>query len=212
MNKTERFWDKLSKSYDRRAGKYEKTTLRTIENSKKHLRDSDILLDCGCATGSITLDLAPHVKKIHGIDISSKMIEAAKNKAKQRNAENIHFTKSSIFDEQFARGTFDVIVAFNVLLYFSHVQEAIQRMNELLKPGGLLICATACLAEKRTFLNVLSGAMIFVSVKAGILPALQYFKIPELEKSVKRNNFELVETEILCSNPAIEYFIVANKM
>ena len=59
----------------------DKTYKKTLEITKKHLKSSDIVLDYACATGLYSIELAGNVKEIHGIDISSKMIEAAERKA-----------------------------------------------------------------------------------------------------------------------------------
>jgi len=81
MNKSEKFWDRTSKNYDKRAK--DKAYEKTLEITKKHLKSSDIVLDYACATGLYSNELAGNVKEIHGIDISSKMIETAKKKQKR---------------------------------------------------------------------------------------------------------------------------------
>jgi 2-polyprenyl-3-methyl-5-hydroxy-6-metoxy-1,4-benzoquinol methylase len=53
------------------------------------------------------------VKKVHGIDISSKMIEIAKRKTIERKTPNLDFAQGTIFDERLEKGSFDVILAFN---------------------------------------------------------------------------------------------------
>lgn len=211
MNRSEKFWDKLSKKYDKRA-KNDKTYNKTLEITKKHLKSSDIVLDYACATGLYSIELAGNVKEIHGIDISSKMIETAKRKAGERKIENIDFAQTTIFDERYRRESFDVILALNIMLYFEDTQKVMQRINELLKPGGLIISSTACLGEKKTFLSILLSIPIFLSIKIGILPYLRFLKIPELEDSITKDNFQIVETEILTHYPATEYFIVAKKI
>ena len=108
MNKTEKFWDKISKNFDKQAKHHEQTTNKTVENIKKYLNDSDIVLDYGCATGIITYEIAENVKEIHGIDISSKMIEAAKRKAGERKIGNIDFAQTTIFDKRYKGESFDV--------------------------------------------------------------------------------------------------------
>ena len=67
------------------------------------------------------------------------MIEAARAKAVERKIENIDFAQATLFDERFERGFFDVVLAFNILHLLKHNQQAIGRITELLKPGGLFI-------------------------------------------------------------------------
>ena len=126
MNKSEKFWDRISKNYDKRAK--DKTYKKTLEITKKHLKSSDIVLDYACATGLYSIELAGNVKEIHGIDISSKMIETAKRKA----TKNVNFEKATIF-EKYEKETFNVILAFNILHLLEEPQKVMQRINELLK-------------------------------------------------------------------------------
>ena len=210
MNKTEKFWDKASNKFDKRAKHFEQTTIKTVENTKKYLNVSDIVLDYGCATGIITYEFADNVKEIHGIDISSKMIEVAKRKAGEDKIENIDFAQATIFDERNRRESFDVILALNIIHLVEDTQKVIQRTNELLKPGGLFISSTACLGEKKTFLSSILFILIFTLTKIGIVPHMSFFKISELEDLITNENFQIVKTESLSHSPE-EYFIVAEK-
>ncbi len=78
------FWDKRSKHYDDNIKKHDSVYERTIDNTKSLLTESDVVLDFGCASGEISLDIAPHVQRVHGIDLSVKMIESAIQKARDR--------------------------------------------------------------------------------------------------------------------------------
>lgn len=49
------------------------------------------VLDVGCGAGLYAIGLAPCVKKVTGIDISEKMIDAAREKARQENCGNCEF-------------------------------------------------------------------------------------------------------------------------
>ena len=81
MNKSEKFWDKSAAKFDQAEKKDEKTNIMIIDRTRKYLQTSDTVLDFGCRTGLISNEIANKVKLIQTIDISSKMIEIAKNKA-----------------------------------------------------------------------------------------------------------------------------------
>ena len=210
MNKTEKFWDKVSNKFDKRSQKIDQTEIKTLENTKKYLNVNDIVLDYGCAIGTMAIEIADNVKKIHGIDISPKMIDAAKRKAAERKIENIHFAQSTIFDERYKRESFDVILAFNILHFLEDTQKVMTRINELLKPKGLIISVTPCLGEKKSFINILIFLLVFLQTKMGIIPYIRFFRISEFEDSIANANFQIVETESLHS-PWEQYFIVAMK-
>jgi len=206
-NKAEKFWDKTTNIYDQVEKKDEQTYLKMIEKTRKYIKVSDVVLDYGCGTGLVSNEIAENVKVIHAIDISSRMIEIAKNKADGCKIENIDYTKSTIFDERYKKGSFDVILVFYMLHLLEDPHKVMQRINELLKQGGLIISATPCLGEKKTFLSIL----LSLAVKIGLIPKIKSFKISELEDTIAIGNLEIVETECL-HRKGPQYFIVAKKL
>lgn len=206
MNKSESFWDKTASKYDQLEMKDKQTYIDIINRTKTHLKLSDIVLDCGCGTGLIANEIAEYVKGIHAIDISSNMIAIAENKAKERNISNINFAHTTIFDERYEKGSFDVVMVFHVLHLLEDEQIVLQRMNELLKPGGLLISATPCVGEKIVLKNLLSFAG-----RVGLMPKIRSFKIRNLVDTIEEGNFSIVESNCL-KKSSQEYFIIARKI
>ena len=204
MYKSEKFWDRMAKTPIKKIGK---DTIKSVESIKKHLNISDIILDYACGNGTISYEIARHVQEIDAIDISSKMIEIAKREATERKIENIHFAQATIFDERYKKETFNVIIAFNILHLVEERQKVIQRINELLKPGGIFISATACLGEKKTILTV----SLFLLSRIALFPDISFIKSPELEDLIANGNFQIIETDKLSQSPR-DYFIAAKKI
>jgi 2-polyprenyl-3-methyl-5-hydroxy-6-metoxy-1,4-benzoquinol methylase len=206
MNKSEKFWDKSAYKFDKEGKKDAQTYIKIIDRTKKYLKTSDIVLDFGCGTGLISNEIAENVKLIRAIDISSKMIEIAKNNADNRKIQNIDYTYSTIFDEKHKSGSFDVILAFYILHLVEDNQKTIQRINDLLKPGGFIISVTPCIGEK-IFLNI----SLSLLSKIGLIPDIKSFKINELEDLIASGNFESIENERLHQGIP-QYFIAAKKI
>jgi len=206
MNKSEKFWDKRSKEYDKQEKKYEQDYNKIIENTKKYLNTNDIVLDYACGTGIITNKIAKNIKEIHAIDISSKMIDVAKRKADERDIQNINYAQLTIFDDRYKNESFNVILAFNILHLLEDAQKVMQRINELLKPEGLFISATACMGEKKSFI----GFLLFLLNKMRIIPHTKFLKFSELEGLIANENFQIIKTEDLHDTPP-SYFVVAKK-
>lgn len=205
MDKSAKFFDNIAKRSAKPSTKLGQTSLKTVEATRKYLKPSDQLLDFGCGPGNLTLALAKDVQSIHAMDISAGMIAVAKQGAAEQHIENIDFSQSSIFDPAFEKESFDVILAFNVLHYMEEVSEEIQRIHDLLKPGGLFISSTACMKEKKSFLKVLMSVLTGV----GIVPKMQFYGISELEGIIENSHFKLIETQKLSSLP--DYFVVGEK-
>lgn len=209
--KSESMWDRLASNWDTPGVSLGENDLRIIEKTKLYLHAEDIALDYGCATGSIALEIANTVKAVHGIDLSSKMIEIARRKAEERKIENVEFTHATIFDESFEQGSFDVILASSILHLLENSPQVVNRINQLLKPGGLFISATPCLGE-RTFISILINIPVFLLSKTGILPHVNFFSILKLVSSITNGNFKIIESENLSVHPITECFIVAKKI
>ena len=207
MNKKEKFWNRIAKNYDSQINEDDRAAIKIVENTKKYLRKSDVVLDYACATGKFTYEFAFLVKEIHGIDISPDMIAVAKRNAGEHNIEHVHFTQATIFDKRYEMESFNVILAFNILHLLEEPQQAVQRINQLLNPGGFFISATTCMAKDRSFLRIILWSLS----KIGILPYLYFFHPFEIEHILTHGGFEIVETETISPSPP-NYFIVARKI
>ncbi|MHA1516914.1 MAG: class I SAM-dependent methyltransferase [Candidatus Heimdallarchaeaceae archaeon] len=187
MSKSEKFWDKRAVEYDKNEKKWEETYNKALENSKRYLKNTDIVLDYGCGSGMLTIQLANHVKEIYALDISSKNIEAAEQRTKGNNITNISYAATTIFDDSYKKESFDVVLAFNILHLLEDTPKALQRINELLKPGGLFISETASLGETKSFFRFL---MSFLS-KIKILPYVDALKFSDLEDLITNEGFQI---------------------
>lgn len=206
MTKAEKIWDRLAKNYDREEMDSEPVTLRIIEKTKKYLKPTDEVLDFGCGTGIISNEIAGGVQVVHALDISVNMIEIAKRKAGERKVENIEYVKGTIFDERYESGSFDAILAFYILHLIGEPSKTIDRIHELLKPGGYLISATPCMKAKP-----LQWLLLSLISLTGMVPRVRYFNIAQLENVFTCGNFEIIETECLDSRTG-QYFMAAKKI
>ncbi len=127
-----KFWDKIADKYSKRPVKDTENYEKTLDCTRKHLSASDNVLELGCGTGTTALLLAPSVKQITASDISSRMIEIAREKAATREVENVRFVRGTLFDEDLEKGSFDVVMGFNFLHLLEDIPGAVHRINELL--------------------------------------------------------------------------------
>jgi putative 4-mercaptohistidine N1-methyltranferase len=125
-------------------------------------------LDVGCAVGRSSFELAAHCREVIGIDFSQRFIGAA-NALKeygelefQRLEEGARFSKCVakvpagiertrvIFETGDAMhlradlGEFDAVLAANLLCRLREPAKFLQRLPQLVKPGGQLVLTTPC--------------------------------------------------------------------
>jgi len=209
-SKAEKFWDRLARTWSRPTEESEQTDTKVLAKTRPYLTATDTVLDYGCAKGSVDLKLAAAVKAIHGIDISSKMIAAAREAADAREAANVSFTKATIFDESLERESFDVVLAFAILHLLEDAPKALQRIDELLKPGGLLISVTPCLGEKGTLPVRSVMLLVRVAGRLRMIPCVWRCTVGELRESMDAAGLVTIEIEELVHSTS-EYFVVAQK-
>jgi ubiquinone/menaquinone biosynthesis C-methylase UbiE len=207
MEKSTRFWNKISNKYDSQVTtRYAQTYRETITNTLNYVKPTDTVLDYGCGTGITTIELSGSVKKIIAIDTSENMINIAKKKSEEKAIKNIEFNITDIFNRKLKKESFDAVMGFNILYFIKDITHVLNHINKLLKPGGVFISATDCLGEKKTLLT----AIQWVLSKAGFIPYMRHVTMSELEGIIKSCHFSIVKTRNLYKSPP-NYFIVAKK-
>ena len=116
---------------------------RTLDLAR--LQPGDVVLDVGCGTGTLALDMAQRVGsagRVAGIDPSAQQIGRAHAKAARRRLP-IEFQIGVIEQLPFPEQTFDVVLS---TLMMHHLPAPLKRQGlaeiaRVLKPGGRLIIA-----------------------------------------------------------------------
>ncbi|MFK7803409.1 MAG: class I SAM-dependent methyltransferase [Anaerolineae bacterium] len=205
MRQTDNFWDSRAESYDDKIKKGDEYS-KTLFEIKRHLKSSDVVLDFGCASGEFSLDIAADITYLHGIDTSGRMIDLAKKKLQGRRHQNASFSHADLFDESIEKYRYSAVVALNVLHLVDDLPAILDRLTDLLPPGGLLISTTPCLGERRKLLR----ATINIMSKVGVAPTVSDLTTAGLKQMITESQFELVETAI--HNEAFsELWLVARK-
>ncbi len=122
------FWDGRAAKYDEDIRTHDSLYIRTITGTTSLLTNSDTVLDLGCGSGEIGLDIARHVQRVHGIDVSTKMIELATQKAHARNVSNVEFSQADAFDQRLAGRSFSAVTAFNVFHLLDDIDCVLARL------------------------------------------------------------------------------------
>jgi ubiquinone/menaquinone biosynthesis C-methylase UbiE len=200
------FWDKRAEKYDDAITRHDLQYVRTIDSTTPLLKQSDVLLDLGCASGEICLDLADKVLRIRGIDTSTVMIELARQKARTRNITNVDFSPSDAFDADLAENSFSAITAFSVFHLVDDLPSVLNRLYRLLAPGGLLVSLTPCLLERNWIFRTLVG----LAQKSRLAPPIHGLAFDELAPLMIQSGFEIIEDELWDEHDAIRR-VVARK-
>ena len=204
--KNEEYWNKRASTYDKHViVEYADANEQTVSKSLAYLKESDEMLEIACGTGVMTLGIAGHVGHITGIDISSGMLDRLREKAKGYN--NLTLKHTDVFDHEFDDKRFDVIAAYNVLLYMENVDEVLQRIHGLLKPEGMFLSATDCVGG----LDNADAAEKKRRVEKGELSFVGFFTPDQLAKTIEKAGFTVLESENIHEGTPNQ-FIAARKI
>ena len=142
-----RFWDLIAKKYARDPVADPDAYERKLSETRMLLRPDDRVLEFGCGTGTTAIKHAPHVREIVAIDISSRMLDIARDKAKAAGVETVEFRQTALDALDEPPGSFDMVMGHSILHLIPDHRAAIAQSFELLVPGGYFVTSTACLGE-----------------------------------------------------------------
>ncbi len=187
MDHSARFWDRIAERYSRRPIADEAAYQKKLQVTREHFRPDMEVLEFGCGTGSTALLHAPHVKHIRAIDVSSKMIAIARDKADAEKVGNVTFEQANIDEFTVPDQTFDAVLGLSILHLLEDRETVIAKVHSMLKPGGLFVTSTACLGDTMKFFKVIAPIGKFL----GLMPLVKVFSKRELETSLANAGFRI---------------------
>ncbi len=102
------------------------------------------VLDVACGTGVTALGAAARVSPdgaVIGVDLSNRMVEAARHRAMQTRCTNIRFEQMSAERLELPDNSFDVALCALGLMYVPNPEHAILEMRRVLREGGRVVLA-----------------------------------------------------------------------
>lgn len=103
-----------------------------------HIEDAQEVLDVGCGIGVGPAYIAKrHGCRVVGVDISEKMIEWSRRRAREERVEDkVEFRTANVLELPFEADRFDVVLCESVLAFVEDKRRAIRECVQVTKPGG----------------------------------------------------------------------------
>ncbi len=136
------FWDRVAGLYD-----WVELTNRRV-NSAAAVRVARLVpegakvLDCAAGTGLFALAAARRADSVLCTDLSQAMLSRAEKKARKQGLSNICFAVRDLTALPEGNGSFDVVIAANVLHLLPEPETAVRELWRVTAPGGRLILPT----------------------------------------------------------------------
>lgn len=203
------FWNRIARKYAAdpiadMAG-YE----ATLERARTFLSVDQDVLEIGCGTGTTALRLAPSTRRLVATDVSPEMIAIARDKLAGQNIHQLSFGVADADTQAFEQSAYDAVLAFNLLHLVSDLDHSLALAVQALRPGGLLISKTPCIAEMNPLIPYVALPLMRFIGKA---PHVLCFNGSALQSAISRQGMEIESVERHGTRGKdIRIFIVARK-
>ena len=152
------FWDKVAGVYDIFVNIINRKTHRKLKELVSALmQPDDMVLECACGTGLLSAVIAPKCRQLTATDFSEKMLKKAKKNC--AGFQNIKFFQADIIALPYPDGSFDKVVAGNVIHLLDNPMTALSELNRVCKDGGMLIIPTYISKDDKGKTNGFSDAV-----------------------------------------------------
>lgn len=205
MDREARFWNKLADRYSRRPISDEATYEKKLEITRQYFHPDMHVLEIGCGTGTTAIAHAPYVKHILATDLAPRMIEIARDKARDAGIDNVTFEVSSVDALDVPDGSIDAVMAHNLLHLLDDRDAAIADIHRMLKPGGVFVSSTACIGDLTPLLRLIVPIGRFLR----LFPLVKSFSAADLKRSLDNAGFDIDHEWQPRKNAA--FFVVCRK-
>lgn len=186
-----RFWDRIADRYAARPVDDPESYETKLARTETYLRPEMDVLEVGCGTGTTALHHAGSVRHIDAVDVSARMIDIAREKARAAGVGNVDFSVGALDDLEMNPARYDIVMAHSLLHLLADRPAALARFHDLLKPGGYFISSTTCISGGLALvLGVVLPVLRVLRVLGG-LPLVRFFTPDRLVGEVEAAGFQI---------------------
>lgn len=151
------FWDKAAGLYDLFEMVYNGKVYKGLAMKvAEFIESADDVLECACGTGMISRHIAPKCHSLIATDVSEGMMKQAKKHCSR--FQNVTIQKADIMALEWREGTFDKVVAGNVIHLLDDPHGALAELQRVCKKGGLVIIPT--------YINIVDTGKVSLAARA----------------------------------------------
>jgi ubiquinone/menaquinone biosynthesis C-methylase UbiE len=142
MSGEKRDFDKEAATWDQEQGrvKLANDVAEAISDEISLTSTMDVL-DFGCGTGLLTLQLQPYVRSITGFDNSQGMLDILRSKIQTRNLSNVTIHYKDLDKGDVLEGRYHLIVSSMTLHHIREISPLLNQFSQVLTPQGYLCIA-----------------------------------------------------------------------
>ena len=179
-----------------------------------HLKPGEVVVDLGSG-GGLDVFLASQIVgpegRAIGIDMTTAMIERARENAQKGGYTNVEFYQSTIDQIPLADASVDCVISNCVVNLAPDKQAVFREIARVLKPGGRVALSDIALKHDlpevvaqsmAAYVGCIAGAILMDDYRAGLLAAgFQHVEIVDSEADL--NAYAKVENQAGCCSPSM---------
>ena len=136
------FWDRWARFYDSVQWTNRQVNAAAVARTAELVPAGARVLDCAAGTGQFSLAAAERAASVLCTDLSEAMLAQAERKARRRGLSNLRFARRDVTALPDPDGSFDAVIAANVLHLLPAPEQAVRELWRVTAPGGRLILPT----------------------------------------------------------------------
>ena len=144
------FWEKRAASYDRSLKLFGRPFPRMLGLVAESVAGAANVLEVAAGTGLVTAAIAPRVQHLVATDYAGAMVDALRKRVSESSLPNVACEHADIYSLAYPPGSFDAVVACNVLHLVPDLPNTLRALCRVLRLGGKLVAPTFCHDETRS--------------------------------------------------------------
>ncbi|WPJ94685.1 methyltransferase domain-containing protein [Coraliomargarita algicola] len=109
----------------------------------------DRVLDVACGPGMVACEFAQVAAEVYGIDLTDRMIEAARKRQASQGLKNLYWQVGAAEDLPYADASFSVVVSRYTFHHFMDPAAVLSEMCRVCRPGGRVVVADPVLPSSK---------------------------------------------------------------
>ena len=196
MKKSENFWNRNAKRYDRFMRK-DRAAYEKLYELIRPVAKARTVLELAAGTGLIAKNIVRAASHIEVTDASEEMITEAK---RNNRSAKLHFSVRDMFCLPYADKSFDVVIVSNALHIVPQPEKALAEIRRVLKDGGVLIAPTFTHAE-----NSFSGKVRAFFMRLAGFPLHSRWTSEEYLRFLRQNGWTVRKSAVLKASFPLTY-------
>jgi ubiquinone/menaquinone biosynthesis C-methylase UbiE len=111
--------------------------------------DSEVL-DVACGPGRLTLELAPHVRAVTGLDLTPGMLDQGRAALAEAGLDNVTFVAGDAAQMPFADASSSIVISSAAFHHFEAPRRVLAEMVRVCRPGGRVVVSDVMPAPDKT--------------------------------------------------------------